>query len=51
MISVVGIGPGDTNLLFYVACLALNSDDLVFGSTRHLLVIAVLINYVPLLLR
>ncbi len=50
MITVVGIGPGDTNLLINEARQALNSADIVYGSTRQLQEIAELTNAVPMLL-
>ncbi|MBO0069540.1 cobalt-precorrin-7 (C(5))-methyltransferase, partial [Listeria monocytogenes] len=40
MITVVGIGPGDTNLLINAARQALSSADSVYGSKRQLQEIA-----------
>ncbi|MCH2812649.1 cobalt-precorrin-7 (C(5))-methyltransferase, partial [Listeria monocytogenes] len=39
-ITVVGIGPGDTNLLIHEARQDLNSADIVYWSTRQLQEIA-----------
>ncbi|MBC1909278.1 cobalt-precorrin-7 (C(5))-methyltransferase [Listeria innocua] len=50
MITVVGIGPGDTNLLINAARQALSSADSVYGSKRQLQEIAELTTATCLLL-
>ncbi|MBC1902132.1 cobalt-precorrin-7 (C(5))-methyltransferase [Listeria innocua] len=50
MITVVGIGPGDTNLLINAARQALSSADSVYGSKRQLQEIAELTTAICLLL-
>ncbi|EAH4445294.1 TPA: cobalt-precorrin-7 (C(5))-methyltransferase [Listeria innocua] len=50
MITVVGIGPGDTNLLINAARQALSSADSVYGSKRQLQEIAELTTAMCLLL-
>ncbi|MBC1543667.1 cobalt-precorrin-7 (C(5))-methyltransferase [Listeria cossartiae subsp. cayugensis] len=50
MITVVGIGPGDTKLLINEAKLAISTADIVYGSTRQLQEIAALTTATPKLL-
>ncbi|MBC2200536.1 cobalt-precorrin-7 (C(5))-methyltransferase [Listeria welshimeri] len=50
MITIVGIGPGDTNLLINEARKALSSADTVYGSNRQLQEIANLTTATPILL-
>ncbi|MBC1354412.1 cobalt-precorrin-7 (C(5))-methyltransferase [Listeria welshimeri] len=50
MITIVGIGPGDTNLLINEARHALSSADTVYGSNRQLQEIANLTPATPILL-
>ncbi len=50
MITVVGIGPGDTNLLINEAKQALNTAEIVYGSTRQLQEITELTTATPMLL-
>lgn len=50
MITVVGIGPGDTNLLIHEAKLAISEADTVYGSTRQLQEIAELTTATAMLL-
>ncbi|MBC1368955.1 cobalt-precorrin-7 (C(5))-methyltransferase [Listeria welshimeri] len=50
MITIVGIGPGDTNLLINEARQALSSADTVYGSNRQLQEIANLTTATPILL-
>ncbi|MBF2601468.1 cobalt-precorrin-7 (C(5))-methyltransferase [Listeria welshimeri] len=50
MITIVGIGPGDTNLLINEARQVLSSADTVYGSNRQLQEIANLTPATPILL-
>ncbi|MBC1626908.1 cobalt-precorrin-7 (C(5))-methyltransferase [Listeria welshimeri] len=50
MITIVGIGPGDTNLLINEARQALSSADTVYGSNRQFQEIANLTTATPILL-
>ncbi|MBC2011305.1 cobalt-precorrin-7 (C(5))-methyltransferase [Listeria marthii] len=50
MITVVGIGPGDTKLLINEAKVVISKADTVYGSTRQLQEIAELTTATPMLL-
>ncbi|MBC2329313.1 cobalt-precorrin-7 (C(5))-methyltransferase [Listeria swaminathanii] len=50
MITVVGIGPGDTKLLINEAKVTISKADTVYGSTRQLQEIAELTTATPMLL-
>lgn len=50
MITVVGIGPGDTNLVINEAKQVLSTAEIVYGSTRQLQEITELTTATPMLL-